>query len=85
MPRCHSKDPAKTLPNSVLIMDNPSIRKRAEVRELCDEFGVRLEFLPPYSPDYNAIEESFAELKEWMKKNRDLALAFEDNFGGLLS
>ena len=39
------------------------IHKSAEVRELCDEFGVRLEFLPPYALDYNLIEECFAELK----------------------
>ena len=62
-------------------MDNASVRKSAEVRVLCDEFGTHLEFLPPYSPDYNPIEESFAELKAWMKKKRDLALAIGDDFG----
>jgi len=36
------------------------------------EAGVKLEFLPPYSLDYNSIEESFAELKAWIKKNRIL-------------
>ena len=61
MPHCHPYDPANPLPNSVLIMDNASIQKSAEVRALCDEFGVGLEFLPPYSADYNLIEESFAE------------------------
>ena len=66
-------------------MDNSSIHKSAEFRELCDQFGLLLEFLQPYSPDYNAIKESFAKLKEWMKKNRDLVLAFEDDLGGLLS
>ena len=35
--------------------------------------GVKLEYLPPYSPDFNHIEESFAELKQWIKKNRILA------------
>ena len=84
MPHCHPYDPANPLLNSVLIMDNASIHKSAEVRALCDEFGVHLEFLPPYSPDYNPIEESFAELKAWMKKNRDLALAFGDDFGGFI-
>ena len=80
MPHCHSYDPANPLPNSVLIMDNASIHKSAGVRALCDEFGVGLEFLPPYSPDYNPIEESFAELKVWTKKSRDLALVFGDDF-----
>jgi transposase len=31
-----------------------------------------LEFLPPYSPDYNPIEEAFAELKAWCKRNQVL-------------
>ena len=86
MSHCHRYDPANPLPNSVLIMDNASSHKSADVRALCDEFGVRLEFLPPYSPDYNPIEESFAELKAWMKKNRDLALAYEpeDDFRGFI-
>jgi transposase len=33
------------------------------LQEICDEAGVLLEFLPPYSPDFNLIEEEFAELK----------------------
>lgn len=43
---------------------------------MCEEAGVRLEYLPPYSPDYNPIEEAFAELKAWMKKNYVLQEAF---------
>ena len=34
-----------------------------ELQEMCDEAGVRLEYVPPYSPDFNPIEEAFAELK----------------------
>jgi transposase len=36
---------------------------------MCHEAGVVLEFLPPYSPDLNPIEEAFAELKAWMKRH----------------
>jgi transposase len=39
---------------------------------MCNAAGVLLVFLPPYSPDFNPIEESFAELKAWIKKNRQL-------------
>ena len=38
---------------------------------------MKLEFLPSYSPDYNPIEESFAESKAWIKKNFILTDAFE--------
>ena len=43
-----------------------------------------MEFLPPYTPDYDPNKESFAELKAWMKENLDLALAFEDDLGGFI-
>lgn len=51
---------------------------------MCDEAGVLLEYLPPYSPDYNPIEEAFAELKQWLKKNYMLADAYE-SFDGFLN
>ena len=43
---------------------------------MCEEAGVILEYLPPYSPDYNLIEEAFAKMKAWMKKNYALAEIF---------
>ena len=45
--------------------------------------GVILAFLPPYSPDLNPIEESFAELKAWIKKNHTLVTAY-NNFEDFL-
>ena len=35
--------------------------------------GLILAYLPPYSPDLNPIEEAFAELKAWFKKNYKIA------------
>jgi transposase len=54
-----------------------------EIKEMCDLAGVQLEYLPPYSPDFNPIEETFAELKAWMKRNYLLADTF-DTFEGFL-
>ena len=34
--------------------------------------GVRLEFLPPYSPDLNPIEEAFSKIKAWIHCHADL-------------
>ena len=42
-----------------------------------------LKFLPPYSPDYNPIEATFKDLKEWIKRSYHLAADFE-NFGDFL-
>ena len=52
----------------VLLMDNASIHRSPEIVQLCKEFGLQLEYLPPYSPDYNPIEQSFKVLKSWMKR-----------------
>ena len=47
------------------------------IRELIENAGLKLVFLPPYSPDFNPIEEAFAEMKVWMRKNYALASCFE--------
>jgi hypothetical protein len=33
---------------------------------------MRLEYLPPYSPDYDPIEEGFSSMKAWLRHNRNL-------------
>ena len=70
-------------PRSVLILDNATIHKSAELRDMCEEKGVLLKFLPPYSPDYNPIENTFKDLKAWIKRNYILATDFDD-FGNFL-
>jgi len=71
-------------PRSVIIMDNVSIHKNEQLLEVCDAAGVHVEFLPPYSPDFNPIEESFGVLKSWIKRNTILITDFED-FGNFLA
>jgi transposase len=56
-------------PKSVLIMDNAYFHHTDQIRELCDNAGVKLLYLPPYSPDLNPIEEFFAELKAFIRRN----------------
>jgi hypothetical protein len=34
--------------------------------------GVRIIFLPPYSPDLNPIEEAISKIKAWIRHNYDL-------------
>ena len=55
-------------PKSVLVMDNASFHHSDQVKQLCSNAGVKLLYLPPYSPDFNPIEEFFAELKCYIKK-----------------
>ena len=44
-------------------MDNLTAYKGERVRELVEERGCELLYLPPYSPDLNLIEEAFAKIK----------------------
>jgi hypothetical protein len=55
-------------PGQVVVMDNLSAHKGDRVRELIEQQGCELLYLPPYSPDLNPIEEAFAKIKELMRK-----------------
>jgi transposase len=52
----------------VVVMDNLSAHKSSRVRELIQSSGCELIYLPPYSPDFNPIEEAFAKLKALLRK-----------------
>ena len=53
---------------SIIIMDNASFHKSKETQELIENAGCQLLFLPPYSPDYNPIENYWAILKSKIRK-----------------
>jgi len=53
----------------VVIMDNASFHKSQRVRQLIEEAGCKLIFLPPYSPDFNPIEKFWANMKRWIKSH----------------
>jgi len=50
-------------PKSVLVMDNALFHRSEGLEQICSDAGVKLVYLPPYSPDLNPIGEFFAELK----------------------
>ena len=53
----------KLPPGAVPVMDNATFHKRADTREMIENAGYCLEFLPPYSPDLNPIEPKWAQAK----------------------
>ena len=55
-------------PGDVVVMDNLSSHKGARTRELIEAAGASLLYLPPYSPDFNPIENAFAKLKALLRK-----------------
>lgn len=55
-------------PGDTVIMDNLPAHKPYGVREAIERAGAVLRFLPPYSPDFNPIENAFAKLKALLRK-----------------
>ena len=56
-------------PKSVLVMDNATIYYTERIEQMCRAASVKLVYLPLYSPDFNPIEEFFAELKAFVKRS----------------
>lgn len=61
---------------SVLVMDNASFHHSNRIKQMCWDAGVKLMYLPPYSPDLNPIEEFFSELKAFIRRHWGI---YEDN------
>jgi len=57
--------------NSVILLDNASFHRKQKLTEIAARYGVVVLFLPPYSPEFNPIERSWANFKEWLKYNSD--------------
>ena len=55
-------------PGDVVVMDNLSSHKGPAVHRAIEAAGANLLYLPPYSPDFNPIENAFAKLKALLRK-----------------
>ena len=55
-------------PGDIVIMDNLGSHKGAGVRAAIETAGAELLYLPPYSPDFNPIENAFSKLKALLRK-----------------
>ena len=55
-------------PGQTVILDNLSAHKAAEVREAIEAVGCAVLFVPPYSPEYNAIEQAWSKLKAALRR-----------------
>ena len=50
--------------NDLVIMDNLATHKVQGIREAIETAGARLLYLPPYSPDFNPIENMWSKVKQ---------------------
>lgn len=55
-------------PGDIVVMDNLPAHKVSGARRAIEAAGARLLFLPPYSPDFNPIEQAFAKIKALLRK-----------------
>lgn len=72
----------------VVIMDNLATHKVAGVREAIEGAGARLLYLPPYSPDFNPIENMWSKVKQLVRgrdprTNQELAEAAKSAFAAI--
>ena len=62
-------------PRDIVVMDNLPAHKAADIRTLIEAVGARLLYLPPYSPDFNPIENAFSKLKAILRKAATRSIA----------
>ena len=55
-------------PGRVVVVDNLSAHKGGRVKEIVEGRGCELLYLPPYSPDFNPIEQAFSKIKGLLRR-----------------
>ncbi|HEV2553639.1 MAG TPA: IS630 family transposase [Bosea sp. (in: a-proteobacteria)] len=72
-------------PGDIVVMDNLSSHKGPRVREMIEAAGADLRYLPPYSPDFNPIENAFAKLKALLRRAAERTIgALWDTIGRII-
>lgn len=54
----------------MVVMDNLCVHKTARVRQLIEDAGCHLWFLPAYSPAFSPIEETFSKVKTLLRRTK---------------
>jgi transposase len=55
-------------PGQMVVMDNLSAHKGGRVKEIIEGRGCEVLYLPPYSPDFNPIEQAFSKVKGLLRR-----------------
>jgi transposase len=56
--------------NDIVVMDNLSAHQSPQALAAIENAGAWVWFLPPYSPDFNPIEQMWAQVKQWLRRAR---------------
>lgn len=72
-------------PGDIVVMDNLPAHKVPGAQKAIEQAGVKLMFLPPYSPDFNPVEMAFSKLKAMLRAKAERTVsALWDAVGALL-
>jgi transposase len=58
------------IPGDIVVMDNLAVHKGTGIAEAITAHGARVEYLPPYSPDWNPIEQGWSKLKTLLRQRK---------------
>lgn len=62
------QSPKRFLKGSTLILDNATFHRSSDVEKIMKKMGCYVKFLPPYSPDFNKIENYWSPVKNDLRK-----------------
>lgn len=54
--------------SDVVVMDNARIHKSGAFSEYCEREGIKVVYLPPYSPEFNPIELAWSKMKALIRR-----------------
>ena len=57
-------------PGDYVVMDNARVHKVKGVKELIENVGAKIIYLPPYSPEFNPIELAWNTIKQFLRKQQ---------------
>jgi len=66
----------KKVQNKYILMDNVQFHKNKEILKIITESNNIPLFIPPYSPEFNPIEEVFSHFKSYLKKHINIVTGF---------
>ena len=66
-------------PGDIVVLDNLSAHKVPGIREAIEAAGAKLFYLPPYSPDFNPIEQAWSKIKQSLRSAKARTAEALDN------
>ena len=66
--------------STVVVMDNASFHRKKRLNDLAQQYGIKIIFLPPYSPELNLIEHCW----NWLKKKIANLILFSTSFDDII-